>query len=128
MRAGKCILLVDDDKTSNFINAKLLRNVYPHLEIIDFISVEEGLVYLKNAQIEHKIIDLILLDINLPELDGWDFLKELRSQKIANFKSLVMLSSSIDESDLEKTKSFPEISGFMSKPLNVGELNYYLNT
>ncbi len=110
-------MLVDDDRTSNFLNKKILKNLYPQYEIIDFLGAEEALLYLDTTK-GQKIIDVILLDINMPELDGWDFLSEIKAKGYTNFKTIIMLSSSIDESDMEKAKTYSEVSGFITKPLN----------
>jgi len=117
MENKKLIMLVDDDRTSNFLNKKILKNLYPQYEIIDFLGAEEALLYLDTTK-GQKIIDVILLDINMPELDGWDFLSEIKAKGYTNFKTIIMLSSSIDESDMEKAKTYSEVSGFITKPLN----------
>ncbi len=119
MKKSKIVMLVDDDKTSNFLNKKILNNIYSNVEIIDFVGSEEALQYLSTINNTSTQIDLILLDINMPEIDGWEFIEEIRLRKLINFTSIIMLSSSIDESDMVKSKLYQEIKGFISKPLKM---------
>ena len=67
---------------------------------------------------ENKILpNLILLDINMPVMDGWDFLNEL--QKIEEGKNIpvVLITSSVDNHDIEKAKTYAQIKGYFTKPL-----------
>lgn len=117
-------MLVDDDRTSNFLNKKILNNVFPETEILDFISSEQALAYLKSG----NTVDIVLLDINMPEIDGWQFIETTRAENINNYKSIVLLTSSIDESDMEKARTYKEIKGFISKPLKIDVFKKYLNS
>ncbi len=127
MKSSKTVMLVDDDRTSNFLNKKILHNIYSNVEILDFVGSEEALDYLFSINNTDKHIDLILLDINMPEIDGWEFIEEIRLRKLINFSSIIMLSSSIDESDMVKSKLYQEIKGFISKPLKMEVMDELFN-
>jgi len=126
MNDKKLIMLVDDDKTCNFLNSRLIKNWYPTFEIADFIGAEEALQYMESAASTRKI-DVILLDINMPEIDGWDFLEEFKLKKYTHFDKIVMLSSSIDESDMERAKTYAEVNGFITKPLTFGQFSSFVS-
>ena len=123
MKVHKTIMLVDDDRTSNFLNKKILNNLYSDIHIKDFLNSQEALDFLLESKMEP---DLILLDINMPEIDGWEFIEELRKSNFHFNFPVIMLSSSIDEGDMDRAKSFKEIKGFITKPLRVDMFDKYL--
>lgn len=124
-RKLKCILLVDDDEPTNFVNSILLRKAEISESIVAFQWGEEALDYLvnKNGFIsksdEHPVPDLILLDINMPKMNGWEFVDEYKKLPIELLNSikLIMLTTSINPDDEAKAKSIKEIHDFFSKPL-----------
>jgi CheY-like chemotaxis protein len=72
--------------------------------------------------------DLIFLDINMPAMDGWEFLAEyqtLPAEKKAD-TVLIMLTTSLNPDDEKRTLEIPEVSGFENKPLNQGQLERLL--
>ncbi|MFT7377332.1 MAG: two-component system chemotaxis response regulator CheY [Sphingobacteriales bacterium] len=72
---------------------------------------------------------LILLYINMPVLNGWDFLSEYIKIKLAisEFEKVVMLTSSNYPKDMDKAKLFPEVEYFIIKPLNLDQVKTLLN-
>lgn len=125
MRKLKKVFLVDDDETSNFLNSLLLRS----MEITEKIEIakngQEALtkfVALKRHN-ENELPELVLLDINMPVMDGFEFLEEferLYSVDQENIK-IVMLTSSSSSIDINKAKQF-NIAGFINKPLTEEKL------
>lgn len=113
-----CILLVDDDHDDNVFHKIIL----DEMDIVDRIDVVvnglEALTYLRSAgQIPPE---LIFLDINMPKMNGWEFLEQYRyldaSQKA---KVLIMiLSTSANPDDIQKAKEIEEVTGFETKPLS----------
>lgn len=112
--------IIDDDKIFTFVLKKFLEKNKNFNQIIDFKNGEEVLLMLTSR---NYIPDLILLDINMPVIDGWQFLEAL--EKLPNkerFKIFIM-SSSIDKIDIEKSKTFSTVIDFISKPINNEKLN-----
>ena len=112
--------IIDDDKIFTFVLKKFLEQNKNFNEILDFKNGEEVLSMLTSHDFKP---DVILLDINMPVIDGWQFLEAL--EKLPNkerFKIFIM-SSSIDKTDIEKSKTFSTVIDFISKPINNEKLN-----
>jgi len=75
-----------------------------------------------SAQQAH-LPDLILLDLNMPVMDGWEFLDALARQTWPHYLPVCVLTSSIQPDDLARATTYPEVKGFFSKPVSVSLLN-----
>jgi len=118
------ILLVDDDYVNNFITESLLRKSGIAKEIKAVRNGEEALTYL-NEEINY-VPDLILLDINMPEMDGINFLKNFKRMVLDKSIRIILLTSSVNPQDKEKLNSlgYPDI---MLKPFTQEKLMEVLN-
>jgi CheY-like chemotaxis protein len=118
MKELHTILLVDDDPTTNFLHTLIIKKENCTVNVICKESAEEALVYLKTEE-EHAHPELIFLDINMPGMNGWDFLDEYQDIEKAQGvgKVVVMLTTSLDPFDKARAKQIKEISEFRSKPL-----------
>ncbi len=117
------VLLVDDDEITNFLNQNLLQELqvanHIHvtqdgLEALDFIQQH----WMENT--EHIVAPedkLILLDINMSLVDGFGFLDAFREIKHSHQVAIALLTTSINERDLEKAKVY-QIQSYIEKPLN----------
>ena len=117
----KRILLVDDDQITNFLNENLLResNITEDIQIAN--DGQEALDYVKKYCLENNIsdqlcCDLILLDLNMPVMDGFEFLEKFNELKLKENISIILLTTSSNERDLERAKNF-NITGYINKPL-----------
>jgi CheY-like chemotaxis protein len=114
------ILLVDDDSISNFITEKLILRENFAGEVISFLSGEAALEYLKNLVADHAPPpDIIFLDLNMPEMDGWEFMSAIKDfpQDFTANSRVFMLSSAVDSKDIVQARNMEEIEDFISKPL-----------
>ena len=112
------VLLIDDEVANNFIHRLILRKNNIGKDVHVFESAAEALEHLKSHD-----VDLILLDINMPGLSGWDFMDHLKP--IFEHRSLpkiVILSSSIDPRDRTKAEAMPYVQCMLNKPLQVEQL------
>jgi CheY-like chemotaxis protein len=113
----KCIMLVDDNPDDNFFHEREIKKVNQENVVITKDSGIEALEYLKSKKEPHS--DLIFLDINMPGMNGWQFLeeynqldKELQSQAI-----IIMLTTSDNPDDIAKSKKISFVTDYITKPL-----------
>jgi CheY-like chemotaxis protein len=118
------IVLIDDDPINNLINKRLIKKLTLSSNIKEFLEAEEALKYLQSLPPLKQV--LILVDINMPVMNGWDFLKEYAHFECSRRDTIIMLSSSIDFQDRQKTKDFPYVDGFIEKPLTFEKLKNIL--
>lgn len=116
------VLIIDDDEINNFVCYKVIEKNEFANSSKSVLSGEDGLNYLREMKDKgpDHIPDLILLDINMPIMNGWDFLKEYRAMLPDFGKNpvLLMLSSSVYEEDIEKANQYQEVSDYITKPLS----------
>ncbi len=115
-----CILLVDDDEATNFIHSMVIKKLGCTEEIITRGNGLEAMEYIKNSGIgDCRSPDLILLDINMPQMNGWEFLDAYNSIDVHKRAKAVilMLTSPLGSYDSEMAKKIGHISGFVQKPL-----------
>lgn len=108
-------MLVDDDPIVNMVNQTLIRCTDPVVHVNAFTSAEEALFSLP-ATCEQTII---LLDLNMPHFDGWDFLDAFSAlaEDVKKQFVIYVLSSSIAESDREKALEYNSVKDYLVKPL-----------
>lgn len=124
------ILLIDDDDATNFLNSLIIKEAEIAENILIALNGEEALTILQNNVINNNPQpELILLDINMPNMNGWEFIKEYKKDNVLkNSKSLIiMLSTSFNPEDEIKALQIPEIKSFKNKPLTLDMLNEVLN-
>lgn len=113
----KVIFFVDDDKLANLISRKNLEKVHPKAVIYQFYSGWEAIDYLSVIETSEMQKIVIFLDINMPGMNGWEFLEELKKE-YAHLPVVVhILSSSVDPEDQGRADTYDMVRSFISKPL-----------
>jgi CheY-like chemotaxis protein len=111
-------MLVDDNEHDNFFHERTIKKVDASIVVIKMKSGDEALDYLKQT-IENTHPDLILLDINMPGMNGWEFLEQynLLTQKMQSHALIVMLTTSSSPVELRRALSHKLINDYIIKPL-----------
>lgn len=117
------IIQVDDDFINNMANERLMKKLGLSFEVTNFLDPTEALRYLENNT---ESVDLILLDINMPRINGWEFLE--RFESFEKKCPIVMLTSSMDPNDQKRANASPLLSGFYVKPLSKDMIQNILQT
>ncbi len=120
------VLLVDDDEINNFISIKLIKKALLNTEIMACLNGKfaiDQLVEIQRNDVS-KLPDYILLDINMPIMNGWEFLDEYKRLNIDPLSKtkIFIISSSVFSNDINKARSYPLVKDFISKPLNVDKI------
>jgi CheY-like chemotaxis protein len=123
-------MLIDDNDIDNFINEKMIKscqfadNVYIHTSSKSALEFLKNISLLSSAPAE-LIPSYIFLDINMPILDGFHFLEEFENfpQAFKSHIKIVMLTTSLNPSDFEKTKPYKSVIKYLYKPLIDKDLN-----
>jgi CheY-like chemotaxis protein len=126
MKSIKTLCVIDDDVIYQFAIKLTIEQLELAQSVITFSNGELAKNFFQeNLLSEEKLPDVILLDINMPIMDGWDFLNWFTGQQnlLPRQIPIFMVSSSIDWRDIEKAKSYESVVDYLSKPLTEG--NYY---
>jgi CheY-like chemotaxis protein len=115
-----CVLLVEDDKVTNFLNERIIRG----LKITDNIKItfngEDGLNFLRSYSEENSnnAPEIILLDLNMPGTDGFEFISAFKKMTFSNQEKIkiIVLTTSSHEHDIKQIIGDKSI-GYINKPL-----------
>lgn len=114
------VFLVDDDPINNLINRRLLGKMGTWGRIHEFLDGRDALEKIKKLDPTHSL--LIFLDINMPVMNGWEFLEAYLEIYPDRADKIVILSSSIDFQDRQKADEYAIVSGFIEKPLTLDKI------
>lgn len=117
---SKHIMLVDDDPLTNKLHHMIITKYNKNKRVVQFDRPAVAMEYLA----ENKP-DLILLDLNMPEIDGWTFLKLLEERSIDI--DVVVISSTIDPAERMKALSFKSVRDFITKPLTYEKIRHLVD-
>ena len=119
------ICVIDDDDIYQFTITKILESIKLSKKILLFSDGEEALDFMvNNLSNNDELPDVIFLDINMPIMDGFQFMEEYVEIKPKLKKKIViyMVSSSVDPVDIAKAKEISDISDYIIKPIKAGHL------
>jgi len=113
-----CVLLIDDDEATNYFNHIIIKETGCTNHVQVACGAKEALTYLDRSTVfgDCPAPDLIFLDINMPGMNGWEFLAMYKGLNTGQKTKIVMLSASINPDDEAKAHTYPEIAGFAGKP------------
>ncbi|MFT2010928.1 response regulator [Pontibacter sp. 13R65] len=110
--------IIDDDPISSFLTETVLSMEEFSQNIVTFSSAEESLNFL-SEDMEANVPEVIFLDLNMPTMNGWQFLQALSPHEntISKNCSIFILTSSIDSSEQKLAQEHTVVKGFISKPI-----------
>ncbi len=122
--------LIDDDQLFLFGMKRILEVTKVASQISQFENGYEAIKYFENSRANEELLpDVIFVDINMPVMDGWEFIEKFSKLKSAIRKDITiyMVSSSIDYNDAERARSIRDITEYMIKPITIDQVKelYY---
>ncbi len=124
------ILCIDDDSITLMLCKKVISRASFCKEIMTLQNGEEAINYFNTLKYSNNktfsLPQLIFLDLNMPVMGGWEFLDYFINAEFSEFNTIkvVILSSTIDPEDLEKSKNYPMVIDFLPKPISKSMLEY----
>ncbi len=128
-KSVNCVLLVDDDKATNFFNERVVTRHQGFHQVNTVQSGMAALEYLKAVGKNSTIKpDLIFLDINMPAMNGWEFLIEFSKldATVTNGIKVILLSTSSNPDDVKESAKNHSVDDFINKPLSLDLLDNVL--
>ncbi|MEB2786948.1 response regulator [Algoriphagus persicinus] len=111
----KKILLLDDDRIQGILYKKRFLKINSGIEFVYFDTPSKALDFLKTES-----IDLLLVDLNLPEMSGWEFVNEV--EKVSPNSKVILQSGSVQQEEIQRANSDKRISQIFEKPLSETDL------
>lgn len=110
------VVIVDDDSVVLFLHNLLIeKSILPSAEG-SFKNGKEALDYISHDGV-HQTPYLVLLDINMPVMNGWDFLEAIQKTDFKDNVYVAMVTSSINSNDVEHARQYPQVIDYLEKPL-----------
>jgi CheY-like chemotaxis protein len=126
MKKVNCIMLIDDDNINNFLNYRIIKKWDISDEINILNNGRDAIRFIDNWHFNfHNYPELILLDINMPVMDGFEFLEALEKRQLSGKTKIIVLTTADSFQDIEKMKEFG-VNYFFNKPLDEKKLQNLL--
>ncbi len=131
MSDKRSICIIDDDKVYAFGIKKIIKNLLPEDKVTTYQNGKEALEQLKQLQADNEDLpDFILLDIDMPEMNGWDFLKEFESVRntVTKHIEIFVISSRIEsgKENIYQVEWDNKVAKFIPKPVDAERLKEIL--
>jgi len=120
MSAGLKYIIVDDDNLCHEVSKMIMEDALGEVDIKSFTKPMEALEFIEREYAKNLGHTVLFLDINMPRMNGWEFLEEFEkfSGDIKQQFNIYMFSSSIDRLDKNRAEANINVEGFISKPLD----------
>lgn len=117
-------IVIDDSKLDCFIAEKIIRNSGKTENVKTFLQAREALEYIAHTQPEESVQTIILVDIQMPVMNGFEFVEAFEElpNEIRRHYTLYVISSSINDNDLNRVQNYASVKQFINKPLTTANL------
>lgn len=122
------VLIVDDSEMDLLVNQTILKTIKFAREIVIRNTGKEAIAYLMQtiADPNDSLPEFILLDINMPIMNGFEFLEKFETiVETENKCKIAVITSSEDFEDIQKVSSFKSVAGYLVKPLDIDSLHQF---
>lgn len=128
MQAIRQFIVIDDDTSTLFLCKFVIERVFENISVVTYSNPQNAVDYFLSTFNESPVATVVILDINMPELSGWDVLDEISKleKKITDNLFVFIHSSSIDPKDKLQATSHPLVLGYLEKPLTPAKLEEML--
>ncbi len=120
--AKHAVCVIDDDNIYQYTARVLLESTGLTKKITSFYNGRDAISFFQDKEnlFPDKLPDVIFLDINMPVMNGWEFLEEYNKLHNTLPKPIVVyvVSSSVDSSDMQKSRSYEAVTDYLVKPVN----------
>lgn len=111
------VLVVEDDPMMSFIHKELIKKKGISSSPYCFYNGQQALEFIDREN-KVDVQYLVLLDLNMPVMNGWKFLEELEKRRVSDRTSVFVVTSSTDNSDRKRAGNFEVVDGYVTKPLS----------
>lgn len=119
----KKVLIVDDDPVILMIHRLKIMRSGVDAAPLEFLNGQTALDYIKDQNYEKNFF-IVLLDINMPVMNGWEFLDSIQNMDLKCKMKVAMVTSSVDRADKEKAKMYREVFSYITKPVHDNEITF----
>lgn len=121
------IIIVDDNDVDLMLLNRVVDKVFPNHTIKPYLSGLSALDEIfENSSLKNRII--VLLDINMPEYSGWDFLEMIEGKILEKQVKICIVTSSVNISDKKRAQNFKNVIALLEKPITLKDLENLKNT
>lgn len=123
--------VIDDDSIYQMLTKRMVEKSHPDIQVISFLNGKlafDQLTAAMQADNPEEMPSVVFLDINMPVMNGWEFLDAMIQEQFNTRLNarIYIVSSSIDKSDFEKAKTYDNVSDYLVKPLSKSDFEKYL--
>ena len=129
MKSVEVCCIIDDDPIFVYGTKRIMKEVNFTEKILVFNNGQEAIEGLfEISQSEELMPEVIFLDLNMPIMNGWEFLEEYEKLPKTNLKKTIIyiISSSVDPRDLERVKNYEKVNNYILKPITPDDLSNIL--
>ena len=123
------VCIVDDDQIYQVTSKKMIERINATNNILIFSNGEEAFHFLLQTVSDTDALpDIIFLDVNMPYMDGWQFLEAFETIKFRLPKKITIyvISSSVSETDIQRAKKIPTVKDYYIKPISIDQYSEML--